>query len=411
VRDEGKRFAIIVDEVQDLFLLPDHYGESVLMTFQESFESIYCLHIFTGSAVRIMSCDVFGYASPLFGRVTQMLLDPLKPADDFALMDKLAREFDLTWEEDAQFLLHELAGGHPFYTTCVVSRLAEEGTRHVTPERVREAFLTDLLQGRMFLEFVDRTDPHLKAMGEVEAAVGILKALVNSEENAVSTEDLKPLPGYSFEVLENLARADVIRLNGWSARMLDPAYKMWLRDVYLHLFWGRQSQVDARRSLAATVGRLCNDLGRLYESKVQDVMWFFQRQTVEGRFFGHPGTSVTLPTFEEVARRVTYAERLPEAIEIDVHGHYPHPQFIYAYWFVECKYQEEQPDREDFERLLHKRELFIRFSFQTDITLWFCTKHPLSEELADWAREQGVYFSSEADLEALFAALRAGVSR
>jgi len=49
-------------------------------------------------------------------------------------------------------------------------------------------------------------------------------------------------------------------------------------------------------------------------------------------------------------------------------------------------------------------------SYPTEITLWFCTKHPLAEEWADWAREQGFYFSSEADLAELFATLRAGLS-
>jgi hypothetical protein len=279
---------------------------------------------------------------------------------------------------------------------------------------VQEAFLTDLLQGRMFLEFVDRTDPHLKAMGEVEAAVGILKALVTREENAVGTEDLKHLPGYSFEVLENLARADIIRLNLLTAWMPDPAYKTWLRDVYLHLFWGRQSPAEAADALSKTLGRLCNDIGRLFESKVHDVMWFFHGQTVEGRFFGHPGTSVTLPAFADVTRRVRYSadpKDLPEGFEIDVDGRYKHEKFLFAFWYAECKYQEEQPSTADFERLRRKRELFFQGFYETDITLWFCTKHPLSPELANWAREQGFYFSSEADLEALFAVLRAGVSR
>lgn len=410
VQNEGKRFAIIVDEVQDLFLLPGYSGRSVLGTFRHSFESIYCLHVFTGSAARIMSCDVFGYSSPLHGRVTEVYLDPLTPVDDFALMDKLGREFGLEWEDDAKLLLHELAGGYPFYTTCVTTRIAEEGVALVTPRIVETAFREELLRGRMRLEFVDRTDPQMKAMGDAETAVRILRAIVQSESHIVGMGDLKHLPGFSFEVLENLARADLIRLNGVVARMLDPAYKAWLRDVYLPLYWEKRPEEAAISALSRTIGRLVNDVGRLFEAKVAAVMWHFRGQTVSGEFFGRPDTALTLPNLKEVGTRVRFAgpydHPLTEPFEIDVLGLYPWEGARHGHWFVECKYQEGPPTRADLERLLHKRDLFLEAYFDTEIKLWLCTRHPLPQPLREWAEKRDLYFSSEEDLDRLWKTLR-----
>jgi hypothetical protein len=44
--------------------------------------------------------------------------------------------------------------------------------------------------------------------------------------------------------------------------------------------------------------------------------------------------------------------------------------------------------------------------FLTEITLWFCTKQPLSDPLREFAEEQGLYYSSEADFDRLFTVLR-----
>jgi hypothetical protein len=280
----------------------------------------------------------------------------------------------------------------------------------VTPGIVETAFQEELLRGRIYREFVDRTDPQMKAMGDPAAAVRVLGAIVHSDPNVVGVEDLQHLPGYSFEVLENLARADLIRLNGGVARMLDPAYKTWLRDVYLPLYWEKRPEDEATSTLSRTVGRLVNDVGRLFEAKVANVVWHFRGQTVSGEFFGRPGATLTLPNFANVTTRVTlsgsYDHPLPEPFEIDVHGRYPRLGMHDGLWFVECKYLEGPPDRADLERLRHTRELFFEAYFDTEITLWFCTKHPLSDPLREFAEEQGLYHSSEADLDRLFAVLR-----
>jgi hypothetical protein len=411
VREHGKRFAIIVDEVQDLARIP--HGFSLLVRYRRAFESIFCLHVFTGSAVRIMSCDIFGYSSALYGRVNRVFLDPFPPQDNFRLMDKLGSEYGMTWTDEARFLLHELTGGYPFYTTCVAERLSSKGYREVRPEQVEEAFREELLQGRIHLEFVDRTDPQMKAMGDPDTATRLLSAIVHAEENQVGLENLRDLPGYHFEVVDALARADIIRLNGLTAYMVDVTYKTWLRDVYLEVFWGPRSGEQASESLRTTLGRLVNDVGRLFEAKVRDLLHYFAGQSVDGAWLGVPGQTMTLPSLENIKTRVLYAGNdLPEAFEVDVHA-YVRESGGRGHWFVECKYTDEPPTWADVERLLHKRDLFLQaFSpagiAPAEVTPWFCTKQPLSEEVFTWAREQGVYVSSEADIEALFAALREG---
>jgi len=408
VRNEGKWFAIIVDEIQDLFQLEN--GVLLVGCYRYNFESIYCLHIFTGSAVRIMSCDVFGYSSALYGRVTQEYLNPFSPIDDFKLMAKLAGEFNLTWDDDAKFFLNEVAGGYPYYTTCIVARIYENGVQHITSQAVEDAFQEELLRGRIYKEFVDRTDPQLKAMGDAQTAISILEAIVNSEENRVGVQDLRDLPDYSFDVLDSLARADVIRLNGVVAQMLDPAYKVWLRDVYLPLFWKRQPEAEAVAALSRTIRRLANDVGYLFEARVRDYMWFFKGKTAPGKFLGYPEKQVDYPCWDYITHRRLYSAApengLSEGFEVDVHIMFKTETRDYGYWFIECKYLDRQTTLSDLKELLCKKQIYIQAYGETEVILWFCSKHPLPARLQRFARENDIYFSSETDLDALFEMLR-----
>jgi len=405
VKEGGKRFAFIIDEIQDLERLP--YGMNLLYNYRIAFESIFCLHIFTGSAARIMTCDVFGYTSPLHGRVTEVLLDPFTPSDDFALIDKLGREYGQTWDIEAKIALNQLTGGYPFYTTCVLTRLSDEGTGVVHKVEAQEAFQRELMRGRIHLEFMDRTDPQLKSTGNATLAVKMLKLIVDREKETTHMLELQKIDGYDEEVLEKLARADIIRLNGTMVRMLDPPYKMWLRDFYLPLVWFESDLATAESNLRRTMGRLVNDLGRMFESKVWSYLWFFKNKTVDGKFFGYSEQQIQLPDFYSVVRRLVYRPEysyVAEPFEVDVHGMYRLNHEL-NYWFVECKYLDTQPALTVLEGMLRKRDLFVAGYPFGKVTLWFCTKLPLSDRLRDFAQEHGILFSSETDLEELFAAL------
>ncbi|MDZ7262569.1 MAG: ATP-binding protein [candidate division KSB1 bacterium] len=397
VEKQNKRFAIIVDEVQDLIeVITWPYG---LGCYRTCFETIYCLHIFTGSAVRIMSTEVFGYNSPLHGRVTEEYLEPFTPRDDFRLMEKLALENGLSFSQEAMEFLNELTGGHPFYTVSVVVRAIDLGYREITKAVVEEAFQYELLRGRIYLELLDRTDAHIKQMVDSEGAFRLLFEIVNYPEDRVLTRELPPVSENQGQVLERLARADIIRLNGALVQMTDPVYKIWLRDVYLPVFW---QQKIADEKVEATVKRLANDVGRLFESKVRDVMYFFRGHTVPGRLFGSEDQEVQLPDFQSVSTRIKFTpfEGSEEVMEVDVLGKYRHKGEIYR-WVVECNYA-EKVTKKDLQTFLQKVKVLEKSYEVFNFIPWFCTRKALPPSLQDYARKHGMYFSSEKELEELF---------
>jgi hypothetical protein len=126
---------------------------------------------------------------------------------------------------------------------------------------------------------------------------------------------------------------------------------------------------------------------------------------------GRPGETIPLPPFKQVYARVRFARpELPEEFEIDVYGDCQSDQDS-DLWFVECRYWEEPLGEEVLQDLQHKRALFNQYYYPARIVLWLCTKHPLPDPLRGLAREQGLYFSSEADLHALFDVVRQETAR
>jgi len=400
---EGKKFAVFVDEVQECYQIKEAKGIDITASFKGSFECICVLYLFTGSAVRMMSTEIFGAYAPMHGRVSQIHLGPLEPDKDFELMKKLTAETSLRWEKDSRELLNELTNGYPFYTLCVVLRLLENTNRVITKEIVNNAFAEELWNGEIHQELLNRTTAHLKQVGELSAVAGMLMAIVNAEDKA-EMEEVKEADGYSEEILIKLWMADLIEINGMASVVWvkDPVYKTWLRDMYFKLFYQELEEDVVLEGLRRTIARLTNDAERLFKSKIRNFMWCFKGESLDGRFFGYPDKKIQVPFFKRIPQRMCFTSEVSEQnYELDIAGFYDEEPIDAHGWFVECKYRVAEATIDEIEKLIKKADEYSKTYPRKVGALWFVTKERLPEPVQTFAKEKGVYFSSEADVEEL----------
>jgi len=378
-------------------------------------------YVAAGSRVTALRTLLSDGESPLFTRFQQ--LDLLPFAED-ATHDLATRIWDgdgLNADPDAAVRLHRLTGGWPFYVQAVAARtsqLARGSNEAVTAELVDEAFWYELIgraaavgqQCRYLLDAALRGDGG-GGNGLRNTIEAVLRRMARGS-TSTRTSLARSLarhhaPAQVFRAVNRLIDTDFLHEEGGQLALLDPVFALWLRleparrDPAAALADSRSRQ----RMLAWYEAQHAQDreeMGRLFESRVENLARQFRGQTVDGHLFGVDGPIRVPITREAGIVRVDdptgqHGER-PETYEVDVVTMGDGPE---DHWAIEAKHRRGAITRLMVERFLRAAEVVAQARSLRFARLWIVAPRGVRADAAELAREHGVLTSGLRQLERL----------
>lgn len=422
-RETGQAFAVFVDELQEALEIGEKIETNILLAYRNCWDYLHhspkkakVYHVFTGSAASLMSKEVLGGESCLFGRIYHKDLFPLTPPAVSQLVDFHTAGPMPEWSNEARTALYEITGGHPFYAKCLVKSLLEKNPTSIETADVEAAYKKELSFGTIYKTLSDDFTRYLDRYKDRKVLEQILKRIVDTaDEKGITTADeLYKVPGWTSEAAKYLEDCDIIQFNSY-VRFKDPVFRDWFKQI----FWVyikdnipiEESELDFA---GTTASRLVNDIGFLFQRLVRMVTSFFNGQTVSGTFFGQTDHDVILPVISSA--RVEWSFYWPSSLEqeeeyrIDVTGFGKDKDNSREseLWFVECKYWESRkvgiPQLEEL--LLKERKFRDARQFKGKLVCWFCSKNKLDPPGQEFCRKNNIYFSSAEQVENLVSQLR-----
>jgi hypothetical protein len=422
-RETGQAFAVFVDEVQVALEIAREKGTNILMAYRDCWDHLHIspkkakvYHVFTGSAASLMSKEVLGGESCLFGRIYHKDLFPLTPPAVNQLVDFHTDGPVPTWTHEARTALFEITGGHPFYAKCLVKNLLEQNPTSIGVPQLETAYKKELSSGTIYKTLSDDFTKYLDRYKDRTLLEQILKRIVDTadEEGITTADELYKVPGWSSEAAKYLEDCDIIQFNTY-VRFKDPVLQDWFEQIFW-VYIKKNIPLEASKLdfTGTTAGRLVNDIGFLFQRLVRMVTSFFNGQTVRGALFGQKDNDIILPVISSADVEWSFywpsSRKQEEEYRIDVtgfckdNGQHHEP----GLWFVECKYWESRkvgiPQLEEL--LLKRRKFREARQFKEKLVCWFCTKNKLNPPEQEFCRANDIYFSSAQDVEHLMEQLR-----
>ncbi|MBA2240203.1 MAG: ATP-binding protein [Solirubrobacterales bacterium] len=429
------RFPAVVSEALDLplLLMLDEFQE---MTRMQAFPGTDNLlgtiraaldrrgrvaYVVAGSRVTALRNLLSDGESPLFTRFEQLELLPFAEDATGELATRVWTGDGLDTEPDAATRLHRLTGGWPFYAQAVAARagqLARERGGVVTDDLVDDAFWHELIgraaavgqQCRYLLDTALRSDVG-SGNGIRNTIEAVLRHLARGKR-ASRTDVARRLGRHHtsaqvYRAVNRLVDADFVREEGSQLVMPDPVFSLWLaleparRDPEAALR-DRQGQQRLIAWYEAQHAHDRQEMGTLFERRVENLARQFRGQTVEGALLGAT-EPVRLPNTREAGKlrvedsRGEYGDR-PDTYEVDVVTMGDAPEDC---WAIEAKHRRGAITRSMVERLLRSARVVARVHALELARLWIVAPRGIRPDAAQLARERGVLVSGMRQMERL----------
>ncbi len=405
-RDDST-IVVFLDEFQNTRL--PQYDFDVVGYMQEAVESPTCPHFVTGSAMSILAREILGRGS-LFGRFRSKPIEPLTGYFGTELTQKSAQYYKTEVSQEMAPIVAARCGGNPFYINAVVQQAAEQEKAILNEESLNTILSVDLSSGFIWNELSDQVNRWIERFNEYKITKWILylsavqdgdridlsriqQQLLEKEGKQVSLEQIR-------EVLIKLSRGDLIdykELGGWFRKVNDPILLEFLK------VWGKieveginsGDVQDELQQQYQTLQKRVRDLkGYLAEVYMAQILLNAQRQNLPGQYL-HTDNDVFIPDFNYVRLR----ERLGpgKGAEIDVHAAAGIEQ-----WVAESKWQlGRKVGLSEIQKLLDKASMVIRNRETDFVRVWFFSYDGFTNEAEDFMQEQGIFWSTRADLDHL----------
>jgi hypothetical protein len=411
---------VMLDEFQDVVRLRAFAGtDNLLGTIRAALDRRGRVgYVVAGSRVSAMRKLLGDGESPLFTRFEPLELRPFASEATHELATGLWDEEGLVSEPDASERLHRLSGGWPFYVQAVAARagqLARAAHGRITADVVDLAFQHELLgraallgqQCRYLLETALRTDAEdLRNVIET-----VLRQVARwqpvSRTNVARRLGRHHAPAQVYRAANRLIDTDFLQEAEGQLTLLDPVFRLWLlleparRDPDAAL-----GNPDAlRRMLRWFEAQHAQDreqMGTLFERRVENVVRQFGGQTVDGRLFGLEGP-ITLPDVSTAARiRVEDPEgrfrQGPDSYEVDLATAGKGPADT---WAVEVKHRRGAITRAMVDRFLTSARAISAAHNITFARLWMVAPRGVRPDALELARRGGVAVSGLRQLDRL----------
>ncbi|UCH93974.1 MAG: hypothetical protein JSV88_27410 [Candidatus Aminicenantes bacterium] len=423
-RETGQSFAVLVDEVQVALEIYEKKETDILMAFRKCFELDFMkkpkvYHVFTGSAASMVSKEVLGGESCLFGRIYHKDLFPLSPPGVNQLIDFHTDGPVPEWTNEARTALYEITKGHPFYAKCLVKNLLEiqrPKPTFIGVPQLETAYKQELSSGAIYKTLKDDFSRYLTRYKDPGLLEQILKRIVDTanEDGFTTPKQLHQLPGWDSQAAKYLEDCDIIQFNSYT-RFLDPVFEDWFKHIYWKYIKENISMEESEPDFAGTTAkRLVNDIGFLFQRLVRMAISFFNGQSVSAVFFGRETDEIILSKIKSA--KVEWSFYWPSSIKQEEEYRFDITGFgkdkdqpgEEEWWFVECKYwQSRKVGIPQLEELVFKKEKFRDArQFKGKLVCWFCSKDKLGPLEQEFCLNNDIYFSSADQVEQLVCQLR-----
>jgi len=405
---DDSTIVMFLDEFQNTHL-PDSQFR-VVGFMQHAVESNTCPHFVTGSAMSILSREIIGRGA-LFGRFDSEEIGAFSEYWGTQLVLNAARFYHVEVPEIFAPVVAERCGGNPFYITAVIRQTAKLHTPLSHEQQLNTILAVDISSGFIWGELHDQVTRWIKRINEHGITKWILYLSAISEGDKVSLEqiqrELKTREGKDVpldtirEILVKLSRGDLVdylELGGWFRKVNDPILLEFLK------VWGKIEveghpadavKSDLVKEYETLQRRFHEYKGYLGEVFMSQILLGSSRTTFPGRLF-HVGDDITMPwQFFYVHHRVRLSSGAGK--EIDLFGAAGSEVWIgQSKWWTTKKVglkelrdflaQGEQVQAERTPRILR---------------LWLFAYSGLTPKANAFAREHGILWSSNAELNEL----------
>ncbi len=398
----GQRVMLILDEFPEILAL-DNYPQihDVLALFRAVLQAqSRVVYIVAGSMIGLMERIFLDSTSPLFVHFQLETIGPFGREDcDVLARKRLALASGTSADPvagDVLAAVYQVTRGHPFYIYATTMRVIENAAllqKPLSPAAVQEAFTLETLgsTGRIYNLCRYVLEQSLQGVRGETMPQAILQALAQEPAGMTLTEiaaRLKRPSGAIRQVLTWLANVDLVeQREDKSYGYRDPVLQVWVAYYYSGLQLTGMPSQKVLSSLVAELmekyERVANELSLAKESQVRELLQAFNGQEAAGQLFGVDGP-VKLPVFERTAPYLS-----PDGqVQIDSLAE------NHERWAVEIKWRGRLSGKKELEKLAaNARSLSAK--------PWFISKLGFTQEAREFARQNGMMISSQADLEAI----------
>jgi len=399
----GKRIMVILDEFPEILAL-DKYPQihDVLALFRSVLQAQSRVgYVVAGSMIGLMERIFLDAESPLFVHFQLETVGPFGREDCDSLARKRLSLLADPVPGDVLAAIYQVTRGHPFYIYAICMRVFENVSllhKPLTPATVQEAFTLETLGGNGRIYNLCRyvLEQSLKNVRGETIPQAVMQVLAQESAGMTLTEiadRLKRPTGAIRKVMSWLVDVDLVEQRDdktYSYR--DPVLQVWVAYYYSGLqLTGLPSQKILSNLVAELMEkyeRVANELGLAKESQVRELLQAFAGQEVDGKLLGMPDR-VNLPPFERVAPYLS-----PDGqVQVDSLAE------DHERWAVEIKWRGRLTGKKEMEKLLtNARSLRAK--------PWVISKSGFTPEAIEYARQNGIMFSSQVDLEILAGLVR-----
>lgn len=416
----GLPLVVMLDEFQEITRLQAFPGtDNLLGTLRAALDRPgRAAYVVAGSRVSALHGLLADGENPLFTRFEQLELRPFVPEATHDLATRTWDEEGLAIEPDAAVRLHRLTGGWPFYVHAVAARarqLARAADGRITDDAIDLAFRQELIGRaaavgqycRYLLDTALRTD----ATGLRNTIEAVLRQVARWQPLTRASLERRLRRHYAHTsihtAVNRLIDTDFLREEGGLLMLPDPVFALWLNleevrrdpDAVLRnppalrrlLVWYEAQQRQDRQ-----------EMGALFERRVENLVRRFRGQVVDGRLFGLHG-EIRLPVVRDAGRvRVDDPEGRygdgPNSYEIDVTttGDSRDDR-----WAIEVKHRQGALTRAMVERFQVSTRAVEAARGLRFARLWIVAPRGLRPDAQQRAREAGVLISGLRQLERL----------
>ncbi|MBV7330969.1 hypothetical protein KFU94_22560 [Chloroflexi bacterium TSY] len=400
---------IFLDEFQNTHL--PQYDFRIVGHMQNAVESYTCPHFVTGSAMSILAREILGRGS-LFGRFRSRPIHELSGYWGDELVRKAANHYQATVPELMAPVVAARCGGNPFYISAVIQQSAETDTPLLDEETINSVLAVDIASGFIWAELYEQVSGWIERINEYNVTKWILYLSALEENDKISLEriqqELKIREGYDVsldtirDVLIRLSRGDLVEyleLGGWFRKVEDPILLEFLK------VWGRievegQSQVGVQNELLlryqAQERRFHEYKGYLAEIFMGQVLLnSYQHNAFPGHFFNAPKDIPLRRPVVFVHHRVRLRSGVGQEIDVlaSLGGHM---------WVCQSKWETTKKIGVSTLRgLLEQAEAVQAQDNPRTLYKWIFAHQGLTQEAEAFARQEGVFWSDRAQLDAL----------
>ncbi|MCX5805621.1 MAG: ATP-binding protein [Proteobacteria bacterium] len=399
-RFTGKRVIVSLDEFQEIVNLTNFdQMKNILKIFRSVKDRVdhvtYCI---SGSIISEMENITRDSASPLFNQFSHLPIKPYTREESGELINKFIPDVD----NRLTGLFHYYSTGNPFYLVRILRKaiLFLDRGEVLSDMLVKRAFISEVLSpGGLIHSYCT----YLYNVSLQRArGYGVLKSLLDivatNDTPMTQSELARALKMSQGPIRINLKALQDIGLLFEKERKyyyFDPILKYWVayvqNGVEVSDFPKEKDLMSIIEELDKKYQRVSEELGRMKEESVMNIMKQFSGQEIDGALFGLT-ERIILPGFTKLKRYISTDGK----IEIDILAITKKGK-----WAVEVKWKGKAAGLKEIERFLKK-------ALPLADTYWYVSKAGFTKEARQFALEKRIFISSEKDIGVLVESLQQG---